>query len=224
MLEEAKIKVRQPLKEAIIDGKDEKVIGDLKELIKEELNVKDVIFANDLNGYMNFMVKPNFKVVGKVLGPKVGEFGKLLEELTNDNIGKLQNNETIKVTLSGEEIVVNKEMVDIRIDSKEGFNVGMLNNNFIILNTELDEALIEEGIARELVSKIQQLRKSNNLEITDRITVSYEADEEITKAISTNMEYIKEETLALSLENKEKLNDTFDINGHKVGLEIKKNS
>ncbi len=222
--EEAKIKVRQPLKEAIIDGKDEKVIGDLKELIKEELNVKDVIFANDLNGYMNFMVKPNFKVVGKVLGPKVGEFGKLLEELTNDNIGKLQNNETIKVTLSGEEIVVNKEMVDIRIDSKEGFNVGMLNNNFIILNTELDEALIEEGIARELVSKIQQLRKSNNLEITDRITVSYEADEEITKAISTNMEYIKEETLALSLENKEKLNDTFDINGHKVGLEIKKNS
>jgi len=100
----------------------------------------------------------------------------------------------------------------------------MLNNNFIILNTELDEALIEEGIARELVSKIQQLRKSNNLEITDRITVSYEADEEITKAISTNMEYIKEETLALSLENKEKLNDTFDINGHKVGLEIKKNS
>ena len=136
----------------------------------------------------------------------------------------MQNNETIKVTLSGEEIVVNKEMVDIRIDSKEGFNVGMLNNNFIILNTELDEALIEEGIARELVSKIQQLRKSNNLEITDRITVSYEADEEITKAISTNMEYIKEETLALSLENKEKLNDTFDINGHKVGLEIKKNS
>ena len=96
----------------------------------------------------------------------------------------------------------------------------MLNNNFIILNTELNEVLIEEGIARELVSKIQQLRKSSDFEITDRIEVSYKADEEVEKAIANNLEYMKEETLALTITSKENLKDKFDINGHEVYLEV----
>lgn len=218
--EEAKIKVRQPLKEAVIDGKEESVIGDLKELIKEELNVKKVVFASDLSQYMNFILKPNFKVVGKVLGSKVGEFGKVLETLPSEDVAKLQNKETITITLSEKDVEVTKEMVEIRIQSKDGFNVGMLNNNFIILNTELDESLIEEGIARELVSKIQQLRKSNDFEITDRIQVFYDAGEEIIKAIANNLDYIKEETLALSVELKTGLKNQFNINGYEVYLEV----
>ena len=173
---------------------------------------------------MNYIVKPNFKVVGKILGPKVGEFGNVLSSLSVEEVNKLQNNETISVTLSGETFEVTSEMVDIRIESKEGFNVGMLNNNFIILNTELSEALIEEGFARELVSKIQQLRKSNDFEITDRIDVYYHADEEVEKAIMNNLEYMKEETLALSITSKDSLKENFDINGHDVYLEVKKNS
>lgn len=220
--EEAKIKVRQPLKEAVIDGKEESVIGDLKELIKEELNVKKVVFASDLNQYMNFILKPNFKVVGKVLGSKVGEFGKVLETLPSEDVAKIQNKETITITLSEKDIEVTKEMVEIRIQSKDGFNVGMLNNNFIILNTELDDSLIEEGIARELVSKIQQLRKLNDFEITDRIQVFYNADEEIIKAIANNLDYIKEETLALSVELKKGLKNQFNINGYEVYLEVAK--
>lgn len=222
--EEAKIKVRQPLSEAIVDGKNEELIGDLTSLIQEELNVKEVIFTNELNHYMNFMVKPNFKVVGKVLGPKVGEFGKVLSALSSEEIHLLQEGNSIKIMLSHEEMEVTPDMVDIRIDSKDGFNVGMLNNHFIILNTELDQDLIEEGIARELVSKIQQLRKSNDFEITDRILIYYGADQEIEQAISHNLEYIKEETLALSLESKDSLKDVFDINGHDVYLEVIKNS
>ncbi len=222
--EEAKIKVRQPISEALIDGKNKDLINDLTQLIKEELNVKEVIFTNDLNLYMNYIVKPNFKVVGKILGPKVGEFGNVLSSLSVEEVNKLQNNETISVTLSGETFEVTSEMVDIRIESKEGFNVGMLNNNFIILNTELSEALIEEGFARELVSKIQQLRKSNDFEITDRIDVYYHADEEVEKAIMNNLEYMKEETLALSITSKDSLKENFDINGHDVYLEVKKNS
>lgn len=218
--EEAKIKVRQPISEALIDGKNKDLINDLTLLIKEELNVKEVVFTNELSHYMNYIVKPNFKTVGKILGPKVGEFGNVLSSLSVEEINKLQNNETITVTLSGETFEVTSEMIDIRIESKEGFNVGMLNNNFIILNTELNEALIEEGIARELVSKIQQLRKSSDFEITDRIEVSYQADEEVEKAIANNLEYMKEETLALTITSKENLKDKFDINGHDVYLEV----
>ncbi len=218
--EEAKIKVRQPISEALIDGKNKDLISDLTLLIKEELNVKEVIFTNELSHYMNYIVKPNFKVVGKILGPKVGEFGNVLSSLSVEEINKLQNNETITVTLSGETFEVTSEMIDIRTLSKEGFNVGMLNNNFIILNTELNESLIEEGIARELVSKIQQLRKSNDFEITDRIEVSYKADVEVEKAIANNLEYMKEETLALTITSKENLKDKFDINGHEVYLEV----
>jgi len=218
--EEAKIKVRQPISEALIDGKNKDLINDLTLLIKEELNVKEVVFTTELSHYMNYIVKPNFKTVGKILGPKVGEFGNVLSSLSVEEINKLQNNETITVTLSGEAFEVTNEMIDIRIESKEGFNVGMLNNNFIILNTELNEVLIEEGIARELVSKIQQLRKSSDFEITDRIEVSYKADEEVEKAIANNLEYMKEETLALTITSKENLKDKFDINGHEVYLEV----
>ncbi len=222
--EEAKIKVRQPLSKAIVDGKNEELIHDLTGLMKEELNVKEVIFTNELNHYMNFMVKPNFKVVGKILGSKVGEFGNVLGSLSEEEVQLLQQNKAITISLSGEEMEVTPDMVDIRIDSKDGFNVGMLNNHFIILNTELSEELIEEGIARELVSKIQQLRKSNDFDITDRILINYCADEEIEKAICNNLEYIKDETLALSLERKDNLKEVFGINGHEVYLEVVKNS
>ena len=88
----------------------------------------------------------------------------------------------------------------------------------------MSEELIEEGIARELVSKIQQLRKSNDFDITDRILINYCADEEIEKAICNNLEYIKDETLALSLERKDNLKEVFGINGHEVYLEVVKNS
>ena len=147
-----------------------------------------------------------------------------MSALSSEEIHLLQEGNSIKIMLSHEEMEVTPDMVDIRIDSKDGFNVGMLNNHFIILNTELDQDLIEEGIARELVSKIQQLRKSNDFEITDRILIYYGADQEIEQAISHNLEYIKEETLALSLESKDSLKDVFDINGHDVYLEVIKNS
>ncbi len=218
--EEAKIKVRQPLSEALIDGKYEPLISDLTVLIKEELNVKNVIFTNELSHYMNFIVKPNFKVVGKILGSKVGEFSQVLNTLSSVEISKLRDNNAITVCLAEEKLEVTPDMVDIRIESKEGFNVGMLNNNFIILNIELSQDLIEEGIAREFISKIQQLRKSNDFEIIDRIDVYYQADNEVECAIKNNIEYIKEETLALSIESKEALKESFDINGHEVYLEV----
>ena len=221
--EETKIKVRQPLNNILLDGKNESTIGDLTDLIKEELNVKTIEFVKDLSTYMNFTVKPNFKVVGKLFGSNIKEFQEKLLKLNDEEIVKLQNNETINMIIGDNDTEITLEMVDIRIDSKEGFNVGMLNNEFVILNTTLTNELINEGIARETVSKIQQLRKSLDFDIVDRIKVEYSSNEEYENSIKDFLEFISSETLALEfVKVNEELEEKFDINGYEVGFKLTK--
>ena len=220
--EENKIKVRQPLSECLIDGKYEKILGDLVNLIKEELNVKEVVYVDDLSKYMNFNIKPNFKVCGAMFGPKMKEYQQLLQDLSEEDETLLLQEETITVDFDGERLDITPDMVDIRIDAKEGFNVGMQNNKFIILNTELTEDLIYEGLAREFVSKVQNLRKSSGLDIADRIKLYYDGDADTNKAFEKFSDYIMSETLALVYENK-KDGEATDINGHEVFIKIEKN-
>ena len=150
------------------------------------------------------------------------EFQNKLETLSKEDINKLQNNETITISLSEKEIEVTSDMVEIRIDSKEGYNVGMENNNFIILDTTLTNDLILEGIARETVSKIQQMRKNMEFDIVDRIEVYYSSNDEYSNAIKANLEFIMNETLAVKFERVDEAIETVDINGYSVGIKLKK--
>jgi isoleucyl-tRNA synthetase len=113
-------------------------------------------------------------------------------------------------------------MVDIRTSSKEGFDVATLNNDFIILNTELTKELILEGIAREMVSKVQNLRKTTGFEITDRIHVTYESDTEVEEAVNTHKEFIMNETLALTLTSSKLDEEVLDLNGHDTKIKVEK--
>ena len=220
--EETKIKVRQPLSEALLDGKNKELISDLVPLIQEELNIKEVVFVDDLNEYMNLSVKPNFKVVGKVFGPLIKEFQTKLEGLTAEEISTLQKGGTINLEVGGEQKEVTLEMVDIRISSKEGFNVGMENNNFIILDTTLTDELILEGIAREMVSKVQQLRKNKDFNVADRITLFYSGDEAVDNCVTSFADYIKNETLSLDIVKKDGLTEKCDLNGHDCYIDVER--
>ena len=220
--EEAKIKVRQPLSEALLDSKNESIIGNLSDLIKEELNVKEIKYVSNLNEYMNFTVKPNFKLVGRIFGKNINVFANKLNDLEVSDINKLQNNETIPMVINDTNYEIDLSMVDIRISSKEGFNVGTINNEFIILDTTLTEELIMEGIARETISKIQQLRKTNDFNVVDRIKVYYNGDNEFTDALNKNIEFIKNETLAKEFILDENLTESFDINDHDVKLKVER--
>ena len=220
--EETKIKVRQPIAECLIDGKYEAILGDLVNLINEELNVKKVTFVEDLGKYMNFTIKPNFKVCGAMFGPKMKDYQNALLDLNSDDIDLLLREQTITIDFDGGRLDVTPDMVDVRIESKEGFNVGMENNKFIILNTELTRELILEGLAREFVSKVQNMRKTNGYEIADRIKVYYNGDEDILDALETFKEYVMDETLATVYEVKDS-EEVVDINGHDVMLSIEKN-
>ncbi len=221
--EENKIGVRKPLSEILIDGKNRHIIGELTSLIKEELNVKKVTFIEDTSSYMNFTVKPNFKEVGKIFGANLKEFQAKLLELPLEDIKKLQNNEMIKMNIANTEYEIYSNMVDITYSSKEGFNVGMENNNFVILNTTLTPELIKEGIAREFVSKVQAMRKNKDLELTDRITIYYKADDKINDALEEYIDYIKKETLATKIIEKNGLEEEYTIDEGKVSIAIEKN-
>ena len=220
--EEAKIKVRQPISEVIIDSKNKSVIGDLVDLIKEELNVKEVVFEDNLATYIKFIVKPNFKEVGKILGPKIKEFQEVLSKLSIDEVNKLRNDEKIVVVLSGEEFTIESGMVDIRVESKEGFDATYKDNSFIVLNTVLTDELINEGLARETISKIQQIRKNNGFDIADRVKVYYEGDNKYTEAIKEFIPVIMDETLAVEFNQGNNLIDSYDINEYTVKIRVDK--
>lgn len=220
--EEANIKVRQPLSKAYLDGKNEALILDMVPLIKEELNIKEIVFVQDLNAYMNVSLKPNFKEVGKIFGPLIKEFQAKLETLSIEDINKLQNKEEITLTIGNEEKTITPSMVELRISSKEGFNVGMENNQFVILDTTLSQELIEEGIAREFVSKVQNIRKNKDFNVTDKIKIYVSGGIDFHKALESFKEYIKKETLAISIEDTKNLVDLYDLNGHEVYIDIKK--
>ncbi|MDG2830238.1 DUF5915 domain-containing protein, partial [Vibrio parahaemolyticus] len=112
--ESVKIKVRQPLQEVLIDGKYEETISDIVDLIKEELNVKEVVFEKDLSQFMNFSLKPNFKVAGPILGSKIKSFSKALETLDAKEVSeKFESGETLTLNLDGEDVKIDKEMVTV---------------------------------------------------------------------------------------------------------------
>ena len=155
--EEVNIKVRQPIQSLILPKSDEMIIGDLLPVITEELNVKEVMFKDDMTEYLEYVVKPNFKVLGKTLGPKIKELQDILSKLTSNEVAKISE-EGLTVKLDGEDFELTDEMVLISIKQKEGYASTSNNRTCVVLETELTEELILEGLAREFVRKVQSLR------------------------------------------------------------------
>ncbi|WP_432409686.1 isoleucine--tRNA ligase [Wukongibacter sp. M2B1] len=222
--EAVRIKVRQPIQKVLVDGKYEEIVSDLVPLVKEELNVKEVVFAKDLKEFMDFSLKPNFRVAGPKLGKNIKAFGGALAALDASVAApKLENGESIVIDLNGEDFEVTNEYVVINILAKEGFTVEMENNLFVILDTTLSEELINEGFAREFISKVQQLRKNNGYEMMDNIKIFFYGDDEIANAVEIHKDYIMEETLAKSIERvSDESFEKQDLNGHETGIKLEK--
>lgn len=216
--EKERIKVRQPLSSVLVDGKYESVISDLVPLIQEELNIKNVDFENDLSTYMNYELKPAFSVAGPVMGSDIKAFG---EYLAKEDPAKVLAAGEMELELNGNKYTVGSDMIDVKINAKEGFAVAMENNVFVILDTNLNQDLVDEGFAREVVSKVQQLRKQKDLEMMDNITITLSCDDEVAAAVEKHKEYIMSETLAVEMTAGE-ASEKFDINGHETGIVIEK--
>ena len=219
--EESKIKVRQPIQSVLLDKKVEPIINSIDELIKEELNVKEIVYLDDLSEYMNIEYKPNFKVCGRIFGKDMSRFTEYLSTISKEEIKLLQDNKLV-INLNGTDYKIETDYIDTRINSKEGYDVAVENNNLIILNTNLTEELIGEGLARETISKIQNLRKSNEYEIMDRIIIHYSSNEEYTNSINNYLDFIKKETLANDIIKEDNIDNIIDINDYKVGIKLER--
>ena len=198
-----KIKVRQPLNKILIpvDNSSKKnIIKSVSEEIKREVNVKNIEFIDGESDLLVKSIKPNFKK----LGPKYGKFMKEISSQTN----LLENSRILELEKTGEiDLIIDKKSITFNVDdfdisSKdiEGWLVANEGNITVALDITIDQELMEEGIAREIVSKIQNLRKSNGFEVTDRISLNFSGDFEIEKAINNNLDYVKSETLAKAIQ------------------------
>ena len=219
--EEVNIKVRQPIQSLMLPKSDELIIGDLLPVIKEELNVKDVVFKKDMTEYLNYVVKPNFKVLGKTLGPKIKELQVVLSKLTSNEIAKISE-KGLKVKLGDEDFKLTAENTIISIEQKEGYASTSNNRTIVVLDTELTEDLILEGLAREFVRNVQSLRKEKDYVITDHINVIYNGSDKVQKMMDLYEEYIKGEILADKIEFSKKAKTKYMLNEEEVYIEIER--
>lgn len=219
--EEAKIKVRQPIQEVIIEGKYKDKIESFTSLIEEEINVKNVVFASNMDEYITVKYKPNFKEVGKLFGSNLGKFTEFLNNISKEDSEKLENG-TLKIELDKETEILPSYVLR-NIEAKEGYKAIMLNYKTVVLNTNLTNDLINEGLAREIVSKIQNLRKTLDFDISDRINTVYNSDPKVEEAIKQYEQYIKDETLSLTI-TKGEAKELVKINDYDMYISITKNN
>ena len=219
--EDAAIKVRQPLNFMILPLVDEAVIEDFESIIKEELNIKEIVYKDDMTEYMDYIVKPNFKVVGKVFGPKMKDFQEAVSKLNINDVNKIKAG-YFKMNFLGEEIDVTEDMILTTLKNKKGYCAASNGKTSIVLDTSLTEDLILEGLAREVVRKVQSLRKEADFVITDHINLYYHGDEMFDKMLASYDEYIKNETLADSLVEDQNIEKDMELNDIVVGLRVER--
>ena len=205
-----KIKVRQPLKKIIIPVKNEaekKEISDAKSQIISEINVKSIEFLDDKDSLLVKELKPNFKLLGPKYGKIINDVAKEIKALKNSEIEKLENTGKLILTIGKTEASITLDDVEINYKDIEGLSVASGGGQTIALDLNLNNDLINEGIAREIVNRIQNIRKSKGLEVTDKIDINIKSSTLLENAINSNLDYVKGETLAIKLYFSEKLDE-----------------
>lgn len=223
-----KIKVRQPLQKIMIpvdSAQQREEIKAVESLIKHEVNIKEIELLEDASDILVKQIKPNFKVLGPRFGKDMKLIASEIQKLGADDIKNIEQNNTLDIDCNGKIITLQREDVEITSQDIEGWLVANEGKITVALDVTITEPLREEGIARELVNRIQNLRKDSGFEVTDRITVQIQNDQNIEQAINNNLDYIKTETLTDNLEIINQIDNGIEIAFDDVNtkLSIQKN-
>lgn len=220
---EANIKNRQPI--ALMYVKAPFELNEFyTKIVEEELNVKKVEFKDNMDEYLNYEIKPQFKVLGPKYGKQMKEIAAALAKVDGQKAKvELEATKTLKLELSSGEITLVPEDLDVKMTQTEGFAAQRDGDVTIAISTVLTDELIEEGFVREIISKVQTMRKENGFEVTDRITIFVQGNEKIAKLMQDNAETIKKITLAdeLVYDKLDGFTKEWNINGEKVTLGVK---
>ncbi|MHC4870324.1 MAG: isoleucine--tRNA ligase [Planctomycetota bacterium] len=220
-----KIKVRQPLGEAIVilaDNSLQKTVSEMQDVICDELNVKKLTFTDDAEKYVSYEVKPNFKALGPKLGKDMKKFASAISQLDATGIYKeVSSGNQVNVSFAGGELTVGEEELDVRISALEGYVAAQGLKCVVILDTVINPDLEKEGIARELVSRIQALRKEVDLAYEDRINTFIYAEGQVSEAVKQFEDYISGETLSVSIStdySDQEFKTEFEVEGTPVKI------
>lgn len=222
-----KLKVRQPLQKIMIpvlNASEQEEILAVSELIKREVNVKEIELINEDNDLLVKQIKPDFKVLGPRFGKEMKQIAQLISEFGQQEIATLEREGEIEVFLNKKSTILALSEVIITSQDIEGWLVANYNGTTVALDIHVTPELKNEGIARELVNRIQNLRKDSGFEVTDRIEITIQEDNMLNEAVKNNIQYIKEETLANTLEFVASLPNGTEItfDGIKTYINIKK--
>ncbi len=218
-----KIKVRQPLQKIMIPVLDDEQRSDIEavsNLVKSEVNVKEIEMLDDASGVLVKQIKPNFKVLGPKFGKDMKAIAAEVSKLGQEDIQKFEREGEILLLLENK--TVNLQLTDVEISSQdiEGWLVASSGPLTVALDVTIDDTLRKEGIARELVNRIQNLRKESGFEVTDKIDIKILKDGLVENAVSSNEEYIKTETLTAELNFEEKLEEGVAITFDEVNTKL----
>ena len=208
------IKVRQPLQRVMIpvlDERDREDILAIQDLIISEVNVKEIELIDDASGILVKNIKPNFKVLGPKYGKEMRFVGSAVQQFTQDDIAVLEKDGKISLELNGKFVNLSIEEVEISSQDIEGWLVSNQGGLTVALDVTINEELRKEGVARELINRIQNIRKDSGFEVTDRIDLIIEDNAILKEAVLDNEAYIKTETLTNSLEFTESISDGVEI-------------
>ena len=194
-----RLRVRQPLQKIMIPVLSEvmkKQVEAIKDLVLAEVNVKELEFMTEDAGVLVKKIKPNFKTLGPKYGKHMRAIADEVAQFTDDDINKIETENEYLLNIGSETITL--QLADVEISSEDipGWTVASLNGTTVALDINITDELAEEGLARELINRIQKLRKDSGLEVTDRIEIILSADNQLSKAIHHNLNYICSETLA----------------------------
>ena len=222
---EHKLKVRQPLDSACIIIEDLSALEALKkqkELIADELNVKKVFFSTDEKEFVLVKVAPNYRTVGKKVGKWMQQAKEKIEKLTTHELAPLQDGKEIQIEIEGERFALSQEDIVIKREVMAGLIANCYEGLTITLDTKLTPELLEEGDARELVNKINTLRKSQGFEITDRIKISIDSSDKVINAFKNHKKMICHEVLALEVIFSSNEGEEVEINGESAKISLYK--
>ncbi|WP_340105111.1 isoleucine--tRNA ligase [Rhodohalobacter sp. 8-1] len=193
------INVRQPLSRIIIpmDEENRAVVEAVKDIILDEVNVKDIQFVDDDSGIVDKSAKPNFPKLGKRLGKKMKPVAAKIRDLTKQQINDFESTGSITLTLDdGTEVVISNDELEIQRTGLEGWTVETQDGITVALDTEISDELLREGLTREFMNRVQNMRKEADYDVTDRIVIGYNGSELLETAINERLDTIKKETLA----------------------------
>ena len=218
----ANIKNRQPLSEIYVKT-DRDVSDYYRDIVEDELNVKKAVFVSDVSAFSSYSFKPQLKTVGPKYGKHLGEIKKTLSELDgNAAMAELEEKGALKFSFGGDDVVLTKDDLLIEVMQKEGYYSVADHGITVALNITLTDALIEEGYVRELISKIQTMRKDAGFDVTDHIMLSVDGNEKLAGVLERNLAAISKSVLADGFDTDGGISKEWDINGENVTITVKK--